>query len=150
MDRKALTHASKLSGQTNSAGKLRLAVCASVSGAIEVHSSGAIPSSAIMLRVKGGPPMSPMSVTVRSSKPGQAAIAWAPPVYAGGAPVTRYEITAKDAGKTYKFVVANPRSSKSLVHTFTGLPQAHKCSFTVTAVTKYGSSPAAATQINVP
>ena len=39
--------------------------------------------------------MSPTSVSVRSYKVGQATIAWAPPFYAGGVPVTKYEITAR-------------------------------------------------------
>jgi hypothetical protein len=136
---KSCKNRSALNGSTNSAGKLKLQLCASRSGPYTVTSSGAVTTGPLMLRVHGAPPMVPMSLSGTSPRGGQARIAWAPPVYAGGATVTSYRLVASAAGQKARTIVfkVKPSSATHLRYTFTKLARYKVWTFSAAAVTKY-------------
>jgi hypothetical protein len=142
---------SKMSGKTNSAGKLTLKVCASRSGLYRVTSHGAVPTGDLMIRVKGAPPMAPQSLSGKSPHAGSASVSWARPVYSGGFRVTSYRLTATCAGQKVRQVVVKPKSAKAsaLRHTFAKLARYKTWRISVAAVTRRGVGSATVTSVRV-
>lgn len=134
---------SRLSGTTDSRGRLILRICGSVSGEVGVESKGAVAAPAIHLRVKGAPPEPPRALRATSPTVGRAVVSWSRSVFAGGARVTSYRISASlPKRKPHVFRV----SGGQLRYRLSRLTSGRQWTVSVRAVTRYGvSQPAAAT-----
>ncbi len=129
--------AAKLTGVTDSKGKLTLKVCALKSGVYTLKTAGAASVETVRVQVKGTAPMPAQKVTAKSVKLGQVDVAWAAPVFDGKSKVTSYVITATAKGKK---TVTKTVSGSLRKATLTGLSNATTYTITVVAKNSKGSS----------
>jgi hypothetical protein len=127
----------KLSGNTNSKGKLKLQLCASKSGIYTIKSAGAASVKTIRVQVKNSAPMPVTSVSGKSPAIGQANITWGIPLFDGKSAIKTYTITAKASGKktVTKTVKANVKNV-----TLTRLVNATNYTISIIATNAKGSS----------
>lgn len=130
---------------TGSNGKTKIKVCASVSGNYLIKSltPGVQSLGAVLIRVKGAPPMAVRKLVGTSKKPGSIALRWTAPKYAGGTKVISYAVTIKKGGR----IVLKKTFTKTS-GTINGLDHAKRYEVSVIAVTKFGSG--SVSQILVP
>jgi len=122
---------------TSSTGKARIHVCASVSGNYLIKSltPGVQSLGAVLIRVKGAPPMPIRKLVGTSKTPGGLSLRWSAPQYTGGANITGYRIVIKKAGK-----ISQTQMTTRAHVVLTGLSHASRYEISVTALTKNGSS----------
>jgi len=134
------TCGAKLSGVTNSLGKVTLRVCATKSGVVRVRTTGAVPIGGFTLLVRGGPSLPPGSFTAKSKSPGSVSLSWAKPFFTGGALVTSYKVVLTTVGKPTVVKVLRVGARTPLKLTVTGLAHAKTYTVKLYAITKYGTS----------
>jgi len=127
----------KLSGTTNSNGKLILRVCATKSGKYRIVAKGILRDSGVQIRVKGAAPLPVTSTSVSSPEVGVLKASWNAPLYTGGASISSYQVLVIDRnGRTIIRVLgAGTRAIR-----LTGLAHASKYTVKIVARTKYGAS----------
>lgn len=135
------TCGARLSGLTNSQGKVSLRICATKSGVVRVRSTGALSARAFTLLVRGRPSLPVRSVTAKSRSAGSISVSWARPFFTGGASVVRYRVTASTVGATPVVRdVPVTSSATPLRRTITSLRHATRYVVRIYALTRYGWS----------
>ncbi len=127
----------KLTGNTNSKGKLKLQICATKSGIYTIKSAGAAATKSIRVQVKNSASMPVTSVSAKSPAIGKANITWGVPLFDGKSAIKTYTVVAKATGKKTitKTVKANIRNV-----TLTGLVNATNYTISIIATNAKGSS----------
>ena len=133
---------SHLTGTTDSHGRLTLRLCASRSGVYQVTARGAVTARSVFLRVRGAAPTAPTSLTARSPRAGTLTASWGRPVYAGGAVITGYRLTATAPHQRTRtaLVTGSTWSAQSMTHHFTHLTAGRVWTVRTQAITRYGAS----------
>jgi hypothetical protein len=127
----------KLTGNTNSKGKLKLQICATQSGIYTIKSAGAAATKSIRVQVKNAAPMPVTSVSAKSTAIGKATVTWNKPLFDGKLAIKTYTVVAKATGK--KTITKTVKSNiKNL--TLTGLSNATNYTISITANNSKGSS----------
>ena len=127
----------KLTGNTNSKGKLKLQICATKSGIYTIKSAGAAATKSIRVQVKNSASMPVTSVSAKSPAIGKANVTWGVPLFDGKSAIKTYTVVAKATGKKTitKTVKANIRNV-----TLTGLVNATTYTISIIATNAKGSS----------
>jgi hypothetical protein len=127
----------KLTGTTDSRGRMTFYVCATKSGVYTVKGAGAASVSTVRLQVKGTAPMPVRTVVAKSPSIGQASLSWASPIFDGKSAIKNYKLVASAKGKKTITKMVSASTKKVVI---AGLSNGTTYTVSITAVNAKGQS----------